>query len=200
MKAVVSNHQRAVRVDARALREAALWVLRRESGPPAGEISIAVVDDAAIRALNRRYRRTDRATDVLAFPQDSANQFQQSGANLLGDVVVSAERAVAQAPRYGHTVQRELRLLVIHGVLHLLGYADETAAAARRMRRRQDLLLRTLEDRRTRLLEDRRTCLLEDRRTRLLEDGRTRLLEDGRTRLLEDRRTRLLEKGRREKR
>ncbi len=154
MKALVSNHQRAVRVDARALRQAALWVLRREGGPPAGEISIAVVDDTAIRALNRRYRRTDRPTDVLAFPQGGANPLGQSGTTLLGDVVVSAERAAAQAPRYGHTVQRELRLLVIHGVLHLLGYADETAAAARRMRRRQEILLRTLQEKRKRTLEE----------------------------------------------
>ncbi len=138
MKAQVVNRQRTVPVRAAALRRAALSTMRAERCPPTSEVSIAVVGDVAIRGLNRRYRRTDRATDVLAFPQDGPG-------GLLGDVVISAARAAAQAPRYGHTVARELRLLVIHGVLHLLGYDDERPAAARRMHRRQQQVLRALD-------------------------------------------------------
>lgn len=138
MNVQVANRQRAVPVSDAAVRRAALWTMRREGCPPGTEVSIALVDDAAIRALNRRYRRVDRATDVLAFPQDGPG-------GLLGDVVVSAERAVVQAPAYGHAPARELRVLIIHGMLHLLGYDDATPAAARRMRGRQEELLRTLE-------------------------------------------------------
>jgi len=139
VKVLVTNRQRVVRVSAAALRRAALWAMRQEHCPRSGEISIAVVDDATITDLNRRYRRRNRPTDVLAFPQDGPG-------GLLGDVVISAERAAAQAPRYRHPVARELRLLVIHGVLHLLGYDDTTPAAARRMGRRQRALLRLLEE------------------------------------------------------
>lgn len=133
----MANRQRSVAVDGAALRRAALWAMRHEGCPPGSEVSIAVVDDAAMAELNRRYRRRTGTTDVLAFPQE--------GGGLLGDVVVSAERAAAQARRYRHALERELRLLVIHGVLHLLGYEDTSPQGARRMRRRQRTLLRSLE-------------------------------------------------------
>lgn len=138
MKALVTNRQRAVAVDGRRLRRAALLAMRSEGCPQESEVGIAVVSDEAIRALNRRYRRVDRPTDVLAFPQDGSR-------GVLGDVIVSAERAAAQAPAYGHTVARELSLLVIHGVLHLLGYDDRTPKASMRMRRRQREILSALD-------------------------------------------------------
>jgi len=137
VRAPVVNRQRAVPVDVAALRRAALWAMRHEGCPSGSEVSIAVVDDAAMAELNRRYRRRAGSTDVLAFPQE--------GGGLLGDVVVCAERAAAQARRYRHALERELRLLVIHGVLHLLGYEDTSPRGAQRMRRRQRELLRSLE-------------------------------------------------------
>ncbi len=114
-------------------------------GCPEAEVGCLLVTDRRIRALNRRYRGEDFPTDVLAFPQGEGEGPAGHPA-VLGDVVISAERAAAQAPRYRHPVVRELRLLVIHGVLHLLGYDDTTPAAARRMRRRQRALLRSLEE------------------------------------------------------
>lgn len=155
MRVAVANRQRAVRVSAAALRRAALHALRAEGAPRDVELSIAVVDDAAIRALNRRYRGEDRATDVLAFPQAAPGR---SGSGLrapgggqgevLGDVVLSAERAAAQAAALGHSIARELALLVIHGVLHLLGYEDTTPTGARRMRARQEALVEAFFGRR----------------------------------------------------
>ncbi|MDQ7829966.1 MAG: rRNA maturation RNase YbeY [Armatimonadota bacterium] len=151
----MANRQRAVRVSAAALRRAARHALRAEGAPRDVELSIAVVDDAAIRALNRRYRGEDRATDVLAFPQAPPGR---SGPGLmalgggqgvvLGDVVLSAERAAVQAAALGHSTARELALLVIHGVLHLLGYDDTAPAGARRMRARQEALLEAFYRRR----------------------------------------------------
>jgi len=138
MNVLVANQQRRVRVAVPLLRRAALGALRREGCPRGTELSIVVVDDATIRALNRRYRHRDRPTDVLAFPQGGGP------GGLLGDVVISADRAAAQAPAYGSDVDRELQLLVVHGVLHLLGYDDTNARAAARMRRRQEEILRAL--------------------------------------------------------
>lgn len=155
MRVAVANRQRRVRVSAAALRRAALYALRAEGAPRDVELSVAVVDDAAIRALNRRYRGEDRATDVLAFPQAAPRRsgpglraLRGGQGGVLGDVVLSAERAAAQAAALGHSTARELALLVIHGVLHLLGYDDTTPAAARRMRTRQEALLEALFRRR----------------------------------------------------
>jgi probable rRNA maturation factor len=144
MRALVANRQRAVPVRPHALRRAALAAMRAEGCPSSSEASVAVVSDRLIRALNRRYLGRDRATDVLAFPQAPRKPPGQGAGGLLGDVVVSAERAAAQAPRYGQTVERELELLVIHGVLHLLGYDDTTPRSRARMRRREREILISL--------------------------------------------------------
>jgi probable rRNA maturation factor len=80
-------------------------------------MTVAVVPDARVRALNRRFRGKDRATDVLSFPAG------EPGA--LGDVVIAAGVAARQAVDAGHTVQAEFRLLALHGLLHLLGYDHE---------------------------------------------------------------------------
>jgi probable rRNA maturation factor len=88
-----------------------------ESVAPAratGEVGIALVGDAAIRDLNRRYRRKDRVTDVLAFPSDDGEQ--------LGDIVIATGVAYRQALEAGHSYSVELRVLALHGFLHLLGY------------------------------------------------------------------------------
>ena len=110
------------------------------------EISLALVDDADMRALNRTYRGVDRATDVLAFPlREEANggapRCAGAAACLLGDVVISIDTAAAQA-RAGHApLAARLDVLLIHGVLHLLGYDHEVSAVeARRMARRASAL------------------------------------------------------------
>ncbi|HEV8340063.1 MAG TPA: rRNA maturation RNase YbeY [bacterium] len=153
MQALVANRQRTVPVRPATLRRAAIAAMSAEGCPPGSETSVAVVSDRQIRALNRRYLGRDRSTDVLAFPQDlrklplhgrPRKGAKGTGPGLLGDVVVSAERAAAQAPRYGQTVERELELLVIHGVLHLLGYDDTTPRARSRMHRRQRVILASL--------------------------------------------------------
>jgi len=89
--------------------------------------------------LHRRYLGRRGTTDVLTFPDD--------GAPVLGEIVVSVDRARAQAAAVGHALWRELALLVIHGVLHLRGYDDRTPAAAARMHRRAAAILATLDRR-----------------------------------------------------
>lgn len=90
-------------------------------------------DDPFIRDLNREYRGFDRPTDVLSFPQESL----PGGPDLLGDVVISVETALRQAKAQRHPLAREVAWLLCHGVLHLLGYDDETEEGLEQMRRRQ---------------------------------------------------------------
>lgn len=140
----VRDEQRRRRVDPERIRRAVRAALVHEGVRDPVEVSVLLTDDAGIRALNRTYRGEDRATDVLAFPQPDT--FGQRG--LLGDVVISVERAAEQARRAGWSLGRELELLAIHGTLHLLGYEDRTPSARARMRRRERAILAWLGRRR----------------------------------------------------
>jgi len=106
------------------------------------EVSLALVDDARIAALNRQYRGLDGATDVLSFPMlDEAGSQEHPGAEagmelLLGDIVISVPRAISQAAAYGNSLQQEMVWLAVHGMLHLLGYDDEAGPDALRMMER----------------------------------------------------------------
>jgi probable rRNA maturation factor len=98
----------------------AAW-LRRVAPPRArGGLTVAVVPDARVRALNRRYRKKNASTDVLSFPSGEPTH--------LGDVVIAEGVARRQARNAGHSLQTELRVLALHGLLHLLGYDHETDA------------------------------------------------------------------------
>ena len=149
----VHNHQREVpvasyvrrRIIHRALRE----VLAREpslgDGRPV-EVSVALVDEPTIAQLNARFRGIDRPTDVLSFslddPDDPVPQPPTADEpRLLGEIVISVPRAVAQAQEYGHSVERELAYLAVHGCLHLLGYDHEDEASRQVMRAREEAAL-----------------------------------------------------------
>lgn len=91
------------------------------------EISIALVDDEAMTALNRKFRRKSKTTDVLTFPaDDSYNDPSQKGRRPLGDIVISVDQARRQAVDEKHSLATEVRYLILHGVLHSLGYDHET--------------------------------------------------------------------------
>ena len=94
------------------------------------EVSIALVDDDYIQKLNKKYRGLDAPTDVLSFAMretvpEGNDSFEYFEEELLGDVVISLERARVQAVEYGHSFERETGFLVVHGMLHLLGYDHE---------------------------------------------------------------------------
>ncbi|MGI6526210.1 MAG: rRNA maturation RNase YbeY [Caldicoprobacterales bacterium] len=103
------------------------------------EISLLLTDNAEIQRLNRLYRGKDKATDVLSFPllaldpldraawlkELEEKQVPENGEVMLGDIVISVEKAEEQAKEYGHGIKRELGFLMIHGLLHLLGYDHE---------------------------------------------------------------------------
>ncbi len=102
-----------------------------------GELSVTIVSDRAIRTINRKWRRKDKPTDVLSFPQDSAF----AGHALLGDVIISLDTARRQATEQGHGLVDELARLLAHGLLHLLGYDHEREDDARRMAAAETSLL-----------------------------------------------------------
>ena len=115
----------------RRLREPALaaWLHRVAPAAARGTVSIALVSTARIRALNRRYRHKDRATDVLSFPARDRREVRSKTARLsgdfLGDIVIARRIAGRQAREAGHSEATELRVLALHGLLHLLGYDHE---------------------------------------------------------------------------
>lgn len=109
-----------------------------------GELTVVVTDDAQIHELNRAYHNVDAPTDVLSFADaDAAQHFVSSPSARVyfGDVVLSYPRALEQAAAYGHAVDEEISLLVVHGVLHLLGYDHEQASDKDRMWRLQGVAL-----------------------------------------------------------
>jgi len=125
------------------LRSVAEVTLQLEGG--SGEVTLVITGDPDIQRLNRDFLGIDAPTDVLAFSaQEMGGSFVAApeAGNYLGDVIVSYPRAVAQAAEVGHAVEQEVNLLVVHGVLHLLGYdhADEDEREA--MWARQDVILR----------------------------------------------------------
>jgi rRNA maturation RNase YbeY len=133
----------ARQVDTTDLHDAAAAVLASE-GQIDGEMTLVVTDDAQVRELNARYRSVDSATDVLAFPARGPEERfvePQEAAKYLGDVIIAYPRASAQAEAAAHPVANELRLLVVHGTLHLLGYGHATPEEETTMWARQEKIL-----------------------------------------------------------
>lgn len=108
-------------------------------GYDGGEVSVLLTDDSEIHGLNLAYRKKDKPTDVLSFPMDDEL--------LLGDIVISVERAKAQAESFNVSVDEELGRLVVHGLLHLLGYDHvKGGRQAREMKEKEEALLSLLRE------------------------------------------------------
>jgi probable rRNA maturation factor len=150
------RHEVSIRVDApfrgrldrAALRRLALRVLRAEGVTPPAEVGLVVSGDETLRDLNRRYRGLDEPTDVLSFgdepvgePIDRPFVTPPDGVRRLGEVILSYPTAERQAREAGRSVQEEAAHLVVHGLLHLLGYDHEDPEDERRMRAREEGLL-----------------------------------------------------------
>jgi probable rRNA maturation factor len=148
------------RLDSRALRRLAVRVLRAEGVAPPAEVGLVVTDDETLRDLNHRYLGLDEPTDVLSFGHEPASQpFDPSaslrtgrlraepfvtppdGVRRLGEVILSYPTAERQAREAGHSVREEAAHLVVHGLLHLLGYDHADPEDERRMRAREEDLL-----------------------------------------------------------
>ena len=136
-KVYITNKQNTVKVPSGLrilIRRSCHAVLEAEHFEGPAEISVTFVDNAEIQQLNKQYRDKDQATDVLSFPE--------TGAAMLGDIVISMERAMEQANIYGHSLQREVAFLTVHSMFHLLGYDHEAGGLeAVRMREKEEAAL-----------------------------------------------------------
>jgi probable rRNA maturation factor len=134
-------------VDEGWLRRIAHTVLKAEGVAPSYEVSLVFTDSEKVRQLNRDYRGVDEPTDVLAFymlPQkeaDSSFALPPDGVTRLGEVIISYPQAAEQAREQGYSPEKELALLIIHGILHLLGYDHEEPEGESKMRGRERELL-----------------------------------------------------------
>lgn len=150
-----SSHSIAIQVDAEfqrqvqpgLLQRAALTTLIHMGMEEPYELTVVVTDDGVLHDLNLRHRGVDSPTDVLAFPDDTRGPFVDAPGmpRYLGDIIISFPRAQAQAADAGHAVEAEVQLLLVHGMLHLLGYDDTVEEARARMWAAQAGVLRRLE-------------------------------------------------------
>jgi len=120
----VVNRQRLAPIDAPTCARLADEALM-SSGKSSARVTVVFVRDRVIRRLNNQYRRINRATDVLSFPAGEEMP-GEGNEQYLGDVVISIDTAVRQAGSAGHSIEREVEELLIHGVLHLCGYDHDT--------------------------------------------------------------------------
>ena len=151
IKVMISNDQRTVKIPSQVrllIRRSCVAVLRMEKFAGSAEISVRFVDNAMIRELNREHRNIDKETDVLSFPLGENGVYDinnDTGAYMLGDIVISVEKAMAQAEEYGHSLEREMAFLAVHSMLHLLGYDHVNGGLeAVRMREKEEEVLTQL--------------------------------------------------------
>ena len=123
MEVTVLNRQRAHRVTRQGLAGFLRRLAREWPARSADSLAVALVSDRKMREFNRRYRGMDSTTDVLSFPAEADDA--PSGERHLGDIVISVTTAAQQARQARHSLSRELKLLALHGYLHLLGYDHE---------------------------------------------------------------------------
>lgn len=122
--------------------------LQVAEGPEEAEVSLTLVDDQRIHELNRDYRGVDRPTDVLSFALqeevEEEPEILDFADEILGDIIISVERARSQAEDYGHSFERELVYLAVHGTLHLLGYDHEAEEDKAEMRHQEETVMNQL--------------------------------------------------------
>ena len=151
VKVQITNRQKDVKIPSGIrllIRRCCNAVLRSENFSGSAEVSVSFLNNAQIRELNREHRGKDIETDVLSFPMGETGVYDidpDTGAQVLGDIVISVEKAVSQAELYGHTLQREIGFLTVHSMLHLLGYDHEAGGlAAALMREKEEEVLESL--------------------------------------------------------
>lgn len=151
IRVIISNRQKQVKIPTGLrllIRRCCHAVLQMEEFPDPAEISVTFVDNEQIHEMNLQYRDKDSATDVLSFPMGENGVYDENhetGAKILGDIVISMPKAVEQAQTYGHSLEREVGFLTAHSMLHLLGYDHEKGGLDRvRMREKEERVMQNL--------------------------------------------------------
>ena len=155
-KVLITNNQTTVKIPSGIkilVRRSCNAVLAIEEFEQPCEVSVTFVDNEQIAVLNGDFRNKPQPTDVLSFPlgeDDTYDVDQETGNLLLGDIVISLEKAMEQAELYGHTLQREVAFLTVHSMYHLLGYDHENGGReAQIMREKEERVLAKLGLQRT---------------------------------------------------
>ncbi len=150
-RVLITNRQSKVKIPSGIrllVRRCCNAVLKNESFELPAEISVSFVDNDEIKQINKDFREKDQPTDVLSFPLFEKGEYEAdpaSGSVMLGDVVISVEKAVEQADMFGHSLQREIAFLTVHSMLHLLGFDHEKGGIEEvHMREREELALKQL--------------------------------------------------------
>lgn len=148
IKVIISDDQKDVKIPTGTrmlVRRCCNAVLKNEKFEGSAEISVRFVNNEEIHRLNKEFRNVDSSTDVLSFPLGENGEYDinnDTGAKMLGDIVISVETAVAQSQDYGHSFQREIAFLTVHSMLHLLGYDHVNGGLeAVRMREKEEYVL-----------------------------------------------------------
>ncbi len=151
VKVLITNRQTEVKIPVGIrllIRKCCHAVLESEGIKHDAEVSVSLVNNEEIHELNKEYRGIDRSTDVLSFPLGENGEYDEdaeTGAYILGDIVISLETALKQSQIYGHSLEREIGFLTVHSMLHLLGYDhEESSLAERLMREKEESILATL--------------------------------------------------------
>lgn len=151
IKVIITNKQKNIKIPTglrMLIRRCCNAVLKMEEFPGSVEVSVTLVNNKQIKELNSIYRNKDSVTDVLSFPMGENGKYDtdpNTGAKILGDIVISMETAVEQAERFGHSLQREVGYLTAHSMLHLLGYDHEDNGLQRlRMREKEEKVMTLL--------------------------------------------------------
>lgn len=151
LKVYIDNKQKDVKIPSGLrllVRRCCNATLVEEKFEGSAEVNVTFVDDAQIWELNFQYRHKDSSTDVLSFPMGEGGKFDldpDTGAYVLGDIVISLEHAQAQANKYGHSLQHEVAFLTVHSMLHIMGYDHVNGGVEEmHMREKQDQIMKAL--------------------------------------------------------
>ena len=151
VRVIITNKQKTVKIPTglrMLVRRCCTAVLKMENFKESAEISVTFVDNEQIKQLNKQYRSKDVETDVLSFPMGENGEYdldRSTDALVLGDIVISLQKAVSQAKVYGHSLEREVGYLTAHSMLHLLGYDHEKGGIEKvRMREKEEQVMTQL--------------------------------------------------------
>lgn len=147
----VNNNYNKVDISTEDLKEAAMEIFKKAELEQEGELSITLTDDEEITRLNKQYRNLDRPTDVLSFAMDEGMETPAPDdpdySPLIGDVIISIPTAQRQAEEMGHSLAKEIMVLLVHGILHLFGYDHDNIYQQAFMKEEEKAILESLKDR-----------------------------------------------------
>jgi len=148
IKVIIENKQKKVKIPTglrMIVRRCCNAVLQLESFQGSATVNVIFVDNAQIQELNKKHRDKDIPTDVLSFPMGENGKYDvnlDTGEKILGDIVISIERALDQSVQFNHGIQREVGFLTVHSMLHLLGYDHESGGLEKvRMREKEERVM-----------------------------------------------------------